>query len=71
METMHVSIYTDGSKGESGVGAAAVCEQVVKATSLPVESSIFSAEMHGIGMAPDIVSLRAESDIVIPKRIYI
>ena len=28
----HVSISSDGSMRESGVGAAAVCEQVVKAT---------------------------------------
>ena len=50
-----ISIYTDDSKGESGIGAA-VCEQIIKATYLPVESCIFSAEMHGIGMALDIVS---------------
>ena len=37
----------------------------VNKNSLPVESSICSAEMHAIGIALDIVSLRAESDMVI------
>ena len=61
----HVSIYTDGSMGKSGVGAAAVCEQIVKATSLSIESSVFSAEMHAICMTLDIVSLKYENNKVI------
>ena len=39
----HVAIYTDGLKGEVGVGAAAVCGQTVKMTSFPTETSIFSS----------------------------
>ena len=42
----HIAIYTDGSKGETGVGAAAVCEGMVRTSSLPIEASVFSSEMH-------------------------
>ena len=53
----HIAIYTDGSQGDAGVGAAAahVCGAIVRAASLPIEVSIFSAEMHAINIALDIV----------------
>ena len=43
-----IAIHTDGSKGDAGVGAAAVCGTVVRAASLPIEASMFSAEMRAI-----------------------
>ena len=56
----HVAIYTDGSKRESGVGAAAVCEQTVKMTFLPTETSTFSSEVHAMNIALDILSEETE-----------
>ena len=35
----HIAIYTDGSKGETGVVAEAVCEGMVRTSSLPIEAS--------------------------------
>ena len=52
----HVAIYTDGSKSEVGDGAAAVCGQTVKMSSLPLETSIFSSKVHAINSALDILS---------------
>ena len=61
----HIAIYTDGSKGEAAVGATAVCGTVDSAASLPIEASIFSAKIHAINIPLDIVSMKAESSIVI------
>ena len=61
----HVAIYTDGSKSEAGVGAAAVCGQTVKMTSLPMETSIFSSEVNAINIALDMLSEKAEKNFVI------
>lgn len=48
----HFSIlYTDGSKTATGVGAACVFNSVVTKASLPKESNIMTAEMHGIRIA--------------------
>ena len=44
-------IYTDGSKNEIGVGAAAIIENRTKSSSLPKFSSIFTAETHAIHIA--------------------
>ena len=57
----HIAIYTEGSKGDDGVEAATVCWMVVRAASVPIEASIFSAKMHAINIALDIVSMKAES----------
>ena len=61
----HIAIYTDGSKGDHGVGAALVCGTVDSAASLPIEAPLFSAEMHTINITLDIVSMKAESSSVI------
>ena len=53
------SIYTDGSKMECGVGAAAVMGRYVKKASLPSVASIMTAELIAIRLALSIVS---ESD---------
>ena len=46
-----IRIYTDGSKGENGVGAAAVSGNTVRSASLLKESSIYSAEAYAIQLA--------------------
>ena len=61
----HVAIYTDGSKSEAGVGAAAVCGQTVKMTSLPTETSIFSSEVHATNIVLDILSEKSQNNFVI------
>ena len=61
----HIAVYTDNSMGDAGVGAAAICRTVVRAASLPIEASIFSAEMHAINIALDNVSIKAESSSAI------
>ena len=41
LEGNYIAIYTDGSKGDAGKGAEAVCQQIIKATRLPIETSNF------------------------------
>ena len=48
-------IYTDDSKNENGVGAAAVMGDKVKGSTLPKVSSIFTAELQAINLAIAIV----------------
>lgn len=48
-------LYTDGSKTEHGVGAAAVSEEETKTATLPPIASIFSAELHAITIALNII----------------
>jgi len=48
-------IYTDGSKTRTGVGAAAVCGGIVKRSTLPVQSSIATAELYAINIATEII----------------
>ena len=52
----HVAIYTDVSKNEAGVGAAAVCGQTVKMPSLPADTLIFSSKVHAINIVLYILS---------------
>jgi len=49
-------IYTDGSKSEIGVGAAATTRNCTKSASLPKFSSIFTAETHAIHLALNTLS---------------
>ena len=51
----YTHIYTDGSKTNYGVGAAATSEHGQKTASLPLASSIFTAEVHALKMACDII----------------
>ena len=44
-------IYTDGSKSRIGVGAAAIHENTSRTLSLPLNSSIFTAECKAIDLA--------------------
>jgi len=52
---MHEQIYTDGSKSEGIVGAAAVSELKRSSSSLPSVASIFTAELVGLRLALNIV----------------
>jgi ribonuclease HI len=47
----HIPIFTDGSKYDNRVGAAAVCGETRKTISLPNAASIFTAELHALEMA--------------------
>jgi len=51
----HRVLYTDGSKSKTGVGAAAISELGNRSASLPIEASIFSAELEAIRLAVNIV----------------
>lgn len=46
-----ISVYTDGSKTDHGVGASAVFPDLVISHTLPTYTSIFSAELIAIAMA--------------------
>ena len=48
-------IYTDGSKTAQGVGAAAVGKQECRKATLPGIASIYSAELHAIQLALEII----------------
>ena len=54
----HIAIYTDDWKGETGVGAASLCEGMVRTSSPPIEASVFSSEIHGLNIALDIISTK-------------
>ena len=49
-------MYTDGSKNETGVGAAATTGKRTKSASLRKFSSIFTAETHAIHRALNTIS---------------
>ena len=61
----HIAIYTDGSKEEIGVGAEVVCEGIVRTSSLPIEASVFSSEMHALNIALDVISMKVENEFMI------
>lgn len=49
-------IYTDGSKTDGGVGAAAVWDDVITASTLPREATVYTAEMKAINLGLDIIN---------------
>ena len=61
----YTAIYTDGSKTQNGVGAAAISQGQVKTISLPREANILSAELYAIKMANDFIPLANSSKFVI------
>jgi ribonuclease HI len=70
LELMHhfqasVPIYTDGSKSDEAVAAAAVSQQQSLSLRLPHEASIFSAELKGLSLALDIVKRFKYTDVII------
>jgi len=61
----HVEIYTDGSKDGIRTAAAVVTPNSVKTVRLPDNASIFTAEIHALGMALDIVRRTRSKDYVV------
>jgi len=51
----YMKIFTDGSKYDTKVAAAAVYENNICASRLPDKSSIFSAEIHAINLALNLI----------------
>ena len=51
----HAHIYTDGSKDDCGVGAAAVYGIVTRSVSLPKVASVYTAEMKAMLLACNII----------------
>ena len=49
----HKAIYTDGSKSTTGVGCAAVSSCRISQNSLPLEATVFTAELTAILLAID------------------
>jgi len=54
----YTRFYTDGSKYDTKVAAAAVCENSIMARRLPDNSTIFSAEIHAINLALNMMKNR-------------
>ena len=61
----HKRYYTDGSKSETGVGAAVVSSQQKWKVSLPRYASSFTAEVHAMRLACDIIQETEEEEVVI------
>ena len=51
----HLQLYTDGSKSEIGVGAAALFGNTKRQISLPKEASVYTAELHALQMACHLI----------------
>ena len=58
-------IYTDGSKQEQGVGAAAVIKGVKRKVSLPRIANILTAELKAIKLGLDIIGSTPHTKYVI------
>ena len=58
-------IFTDGAKYSNGVGAAAVWRDIIKCKPLPIEASMFTAEIFAVKMALDIADENPSSKFVI------
>jgi len=61
----HVEIYTDGSKDGIRTAAAVVAPNSVKTVLLPDNASIFTAEIHALDMALDIIRRTRSKDSVV------
>jgi len=60
-----MKIFTDGSKTEDGVGAAAVLGGVTRRSSLPPVASIYTAELYALKLAVQIIEERPAAEYVI------
>ena len=63
--TNHHFIYTDGSKTDEAVAAAAVCNGIVFSSRLPNAASIFSAEAKAILLALNFIECTFHNQFVI------
>jgi len=61
----HVEIYTNGSKDGIRTDAAVVAANSVKIVRLPDNASIFTAEIHALDMALDIIRHTKSKDCVV------
>jgi kelch-like protein 2/3 len=61
----HLAIYTDGSKDNDKVGAAATCCGAHKQIRLPKSSSIYTAELYALQMAFNIAMQSPHTHFVI------
>jgi len=61
----HIEIYTDGSKDGIRTAAAVVAPNSVKTVRLPDNASIFTAEIHALDMALDIIRRTRSKDCVV------
>ena len=52
----HLYVFTDGSKDHSRTACAAVLNKTIHKKALPMESSIFTAEVCAIDLALNIIS---------------
>lgn len=61
----HISFYTDGSKDQGRVGAAAVSRGISLASRLPDEASIFTAEAKAILLALEQIGISSKRQFII------
>ena len=61
----HVDIYTDGSKDGIRTAAAVVAPNFVKTVRLPDSASIFTAKIHALDMALNIIRHTRSKDYVV------
>ena len=61
----HLEIYTDGSKDGIRTAAAVVAPNSVKTVRLPDNANIFTAEIHALDMALDIIRRTRGKDYVV------
>ena len=61
----YVEIYTDGSKDGIKTAAAVVAPNSVKTVRLSDNASIFTAEIHALDMALDIIHHARKKDCVV------
>ena len=61
----HLHVFTDGSKDHSRTASAAVLNETNHKKALPMESSIFTAEVCAIDLALNIISKNKEKKFLI------
>ena len=61
----HYKIYTDGSKNNHGVGAAAISDDTSQHVSMPKNSSIFTAEIKALLLACNIIQTIFSTNLIL------
>jgi len=67
----HIEIYTDGSNDGIRTATAVVAPNSVKTVRLPDNASIFTAEIHALDMALDIIRRTRSKDYVVLSDSYL